>query len=111
FHDSPGPSLKNATNNSATVTSSGLLLRGRNFQSSPRSVIKPTTSSPSTTAAPEVFSRFITVAASRIVSEDFNLGTLVDITFLTFAKPVSASLAWLGIPLRYRADSVELLYC
>src|SRR5256884_1434146 len=111
FVDSSGPILKNGTNISPTLTSSGLLLRGTNFQSSARSVIKPTTFSPSTTAAPEVFSRFITGSASRIVSEDFTLGTFVDITFLTFAKPVSASLAWLGIPLRYRADSVDVLDC
>src|SRR5438445_3188833 len=96
FVDSSGPILKNGTNISPTLTSSGLLLRGTNFQSSARSVIKPTTFSPSTTAAPEVLSRFITLAASRILSEDFTLGSLVDITFLTFASIVSPS-ARLGL--------------
>src|SRR4029077_20527916 len=85
FVDSSGPILKNGTSISPTVTSSGLLFSGTNFQSRARSVIKPTTFSPSTTTAPDVFSRFIAVAASRIVSEDFTLGMLVDITFLTFA--------------------------
>src|SRR2546428_455697 len=96
FVDSSGPILKNGTNISPTLTSSGLLFSGTNFQSSARSVIKPTTFSPSTTAAPEVLSRFITLSASRILSEDFTPGTLVDITFLTFASIVSPS-ARLGL--------------
>src|SRR5256884_3556287 len=43
FVDSSGPILKNGTIISLTLTSSGLLFSGTNFQSSARSVIKPTT--------------------------------------------------------------------